>query len=270
MAPSTQSAPTTTTTISSTITSTTTTIASTHTRKPTASFVVFKRRSSSPSIAALLLLLLNLCSFNLEAHCQTDEQDAQVEIHHLFKPEHCDRKAKRTDVLTLHYNGYIQGSDTIFDSSYERNEPLTFQLGIGQVIRGWEKGLVGVCVGEKRKLVIPPQLGYGNAKHDQVPPGSTLVFDIELLKIADGPTPMLNVFKEIDVDSDGRLTRKEVGDYLEVQLNNQGNGLGDMGSMDDPNRSQMVDEIFMHEDKDKDGYITHNEFSGPKYDHDEL
>lgn len=201
--------------------------------------------------------------------CVAMEADEQgLEIHNTFRPEQCDRKAKVTDLLTLHYKGYLKEAGTPFDSSYDRNEPFTFQLGIGQVILGWEKGLLEVCVGEKRKLVIPPHLGYGDAKHDQIPPKSTLVFEVEVLKIEDGPKPA-NVFKEIDQNGDQRLSRKEVGDFLKKQLS-QASQHGDPGSADDPDQIQMVDEIFMHEDKDKDDYITHEEFSGPKYDHDEL
>uniref|UniRef100_A0A6G1S4R3 peptidylprolyl isomerase n=1 Tax=Aceria tosichella TaxID=561515 RepID=A0A6G1S4R3_9ACAR len=255
-------------------------ITSGHLKLTLPNFVLFK--ASQTLALSLVVLILVVCSIIQHASStqkttkvETDkktgdiEEEPQLVIHSLFKPEQCDRRAKSTDVLTLHYRGSIQGSDSIFDSSYDRNEPFTFQLGIGQVIRGWEKGLVGACVGEKRQLVIPPHLGYGNAKHDQIPPGSTLIFDIEILKVEEGPTPMLNVFKEIDVDTDGRLTRKEVGEFLRAQLA-QANRHGDSGSADDPDQVQMVDEIFMHEDKDKDGYITHDEFSGPKYDHDEL
>lgn len=182
--------------------------------------------------------------------------------------------------------------------SYDRGEPITFQIGIGHVILGWEKGLIGVCVGESLRLVVPPHLGYGDvscwprrvrkrilsrkanvvyyahvqfkiqAKHDQIPPGSTLTFDIEIIKVEDGPKP-LNVFKEIDTDNDERLSRKEMGEFLMKQLHQARPG-GDLGTLDDPDQMQMVDEIFTHEDKDKDDYITREEFSGPKTDHDEL
>lgn len=88
-----------------------------------------------------------------------------------------------------------------------------------------------------------------------------------MLKVEDGPKPT-NVFKEIDVDNDNRLSRKEIGDFLKKQLNQAQHG--DVGNPDDPDQLQMVDEIFVHEDKDRDDYITYDEFSGPKTDHDEL
>merc|ERR1712198_270534 len=110
-------------------------------------------------------------------------------------------KVKRSDLLTMHYTGTLEDG-TKFDSSVDRNEPFQFQIGIGQVIKGWDEGIVGMCVGEKRKLVVPPELGYGDQGAGEViPGGATLHFDVELLNIADGPAPV-NVFKEIDTNTD--------------------------------------------------------------------
>lgn len=89
-----------------------------------------------------------------------------------------------------------------------------------------------------------------------------------MLGIEDGPKPV-NVFKEIDVDGDNKLTREEISNYLKKQFQ-QAREHGDTGTIDDPNQREMVNEIFMHEDRDKDGVITYEEFSGPKDDHDEL
>lgn len=112
-------------------------------------------------------------------------------------------------------------------------------------------------------------MAYGDSdQHDDIPPRSTLIFEIEVISVEDGPKPN-NVFKDIDTDNDNRLSRKEIGEFLKKQIErNQAHG--DMGDMDDPDQNQMIEEIFSHEDKDKDGFITFEEFSGPKYDHDEL
>lgn len=73
---------------------------------------------------------------------------------------------------------------TVFDSSYERNDPIEFELGSGQVIKGWDQGLLGMCVGEKRKLKIPAKLGYGESgSPPKIPGGATLVFDTELVAV---------------------------------------------------------------------------------------
>ncbi|KAK8392549.1 hypothetical protein O3P69_014742 [Scylla paramamosain] len=83
----------------------------------------------------------------------------------------------------MHYAGKLENG-TEFDSSYPRGQPLTFTLGSGQVIRGWDQGLIGMCEGQKRKLVIPSVLGYGvSGAPPKIPPHTTLVFEVELVKI---------------------------------------------------------------------------------------
>lgn len=91
--------------------------------------------------------------------------------------------AKNDDRVFVHYVGTLEDG-TKFDSSYDRNTPLSFPLGHGFVIEGWEKGVMGMCIGEERKLVIPPELGYGDrGAGDAIPPGATIYFDIKLVKI---------------------------------------------------------------------------------------
>ncbi len=84
--------------------------------------------------------------------------------------------------LTVNYVGRL-ADGTVFDSSLERNEPFQFVLGAGQVIKGWDEGIVGMRVGGKRTLTIPPELGYGPNDYGPIPGNSTLVFEVELLKV---------------------------------------------------------------------------------------
>lgn len=84
--------------------------------------------------------------------------------------------------IVVHYTGkFIDGQ--VFDSSVTRGEPFQFVLGAGQVIRGWDEGIVGMRVGGKRILSVPPELGYGTNDYGPIPGSSTLIFEVELLKV---------------------------------------------------------------------------------------
>lgn len=91
--------------------------------------------------------------------------------------------AKAGSLVTVHYTGrFVDGQ--VFDSSITRGEPFQFVLGTGQVIAGWDQGIVGMRVGGKRILTIPPELGYGKNDYGPIPGNSTLIFEIELLKVS--------------------------------------------------------------------------------------
>jgi FKBP-type peptidyl-prolyl cis-trans isomerase len=91
-------------------------------------------------------------------------------------------EAKAGDFLTVHYVGALTTGE-IFDSSLGRGRPYQFTLGAGEVISGWDQGVAGMKVGGKRRLVIPPDLGYGNQQAGPIPPNSTLIFEVELLQV---------------------------------------------------------------------------------------
>jgi FKBP-type peptidyl-prolyl cis-trans isomerase len=90
--------------------------------------------------------------------------------------------AKAGSTVSVHYTGYLTNG-TKFDSSLDRGEPISFTLGTGRVIAGWDEGVAGMKVGEKRRLVIPPSLGYGERGAGPIPPNATLVFEVELVDV---------------------------------------------------------------------------------------
>ncbi len=114
-----------------------------------------------------------------ETALETKESGLQYYVHE----EGGGAKPEAGDMVSVHYSGYLEDG-TMFDSSTLRDQPFVFEVGQGQVIPGWDEGLLDMSVGEKRTLVIPPELGYGERGAGQViPPNAIIVFDVELLDI---------------------------------------------------------------------------------------
>ncbi|CDY52280.1 hypothetical protein BRARA_C03991 [Brassica rapa] len=140
--------------------------------------------SSAMKAAGVLVLLAVLTS--VYAKKSGDVTELQIGVK--FKPKTCDVQAHKGDKIKVHYRGKLTDG-TVFDSSFERGDPIEFELGSGQVIPGWDQGLLGACVGEKRKLKIPSKLGYGdNGSPPKIPGGATLIFDTELVAVNGKPS----------------------------------------------------------------------------------
>ncbi|KAK6181235.1 hypothetical protein SNE40_009133 [Patella caerulea] len=124
-------------------------------------------------------LIATLCL----VYAKEDKKVKKLQIGVKKRPDVCNEKSTKGDILTMHYTGKLEDG-TEFDSSVSRNSPFVFTLGSGQVIKGWDQGLLGMCEGEKRKLVIPSDLGYGSrGAPPKIPADATLIFEVELLKI---------------------------------------------------------------------------------------
>jgi FK506-binding protein 2 len=112
------------------------------------------------------------------------EVTTELKVEVTNRPDDCTRKSAPGDTIDVHYVGSLSDGKP-FDSSFGRDKPLTITLGKGQVIPGWEQGLVGMCVNEVRKLTIPPHLAYGEEGYPPIiPPRATLSFMVQLVSIA--------------------------------------------------------------------------------------
>jgi len=185
------------------------------------------------------------------------------------KVENCEKRTKIYDMVTVHYVGRVTETDQIFDNSEARGEPFDFQLGYGEVIKGWDVGLQDMCVGEERRLSIPYEEAYGKegTEDGRIKPGAHLTYDVKLIKFEEGEAPP-DVFSMMDTDGNRKIDKKEVYNYLKMKSEEKGSEDPEFGQDHD----DVVDRIFESEDVDKDGVITRAEFSGPKGNgrHEEL
>jgi len=147
-------------------------------------------RIQSSHITFLLFILFLAVSFNLTTNSFSKEEKMSGDIQEtpsglkyiVIEPGEGDKPEKGKKVK-VHYTGKLEDG-SVFDSSIKRGAPIEFTLGVGQVIKGWDEGIADMKVGEKRQLIIPPDLGYGPNGHPPViPPNSTLIFDVELVEI---------------------------------------------------------------------------------------
>ncbi|KAG7098401.1 hypothetical protein E1B28_000360 [Marasmius oreades] len=120
--------------------------------------------------------------FSVAALAAEPPKELVIETTHT--PADCTVKAQKGDKIEVHYTGTLFSNGNKFDSSLDRDAPLPLTLGVGQVIKGWDEGLVGMCVGEKRKLTIPSDMAYGTRGFSNlIPANSALVFTTELVKL---------------------------------------------------------------------------------------
>ncbi|MED6247464.1 Peptidyl-prolyl cis-trans isomerase fkbp7 [Ataeniobius toweri] len=208
-----------------------------------------------------VFLTLQLGSWSVWAGA--DELDDQVKIEVLVQPEECSRKSKKGDLINAHYDGFLakDGSQFYCSRSDKEGHPQWFVLGVGQVIKGLDIGMMDMCAGEKRKLTVPSALAFGQTGKGPVPPNATVVFEVEVLSVSRGPRSM-EAFGQIDLDKDRSLTKAEVKEYLKLEYEKGGK------PRDEPFYEKILTDIFRKSDQDRDGQISAKEYN--IYERDEL
>lgn len=147
-----------------------------------------KGLSLAPMVTALTLVaLLTSCEKKapepIKKETTNNIESKKMEFEKIDTTEGTGKVAKKKDTLLMHYTGRLEDG-TKFDSSHDRGQPLQFDLGIGQVIKGWDEGIEGMKVGGKRTLKIPSEMGYGaRGAGTVIPPHANLIFDIELVDV---------------------------------------------------------------------------------------
>ncbi|XP_019728422.1 peptidyl-prolyl cis-trans isomerase FKBP7 [Hippocampus comes] len=189
--------------------------------------------------------------------------DDEVKIEVVYQPDTCEKKSKRGDLMNVHYDGFLakDGSQFYCSRHDKAGHPQWFVLGVGQVIKGLDIGMVDMCVGEKRKITVPPALAFGEKGKGPVPPNATVVFEVEVYSVSRGPRSV-EAFGEVDVNQDRSLTKEEIKAHLKMEYEKEGK------PRDDPFYEKIVTDIFRKTDTDKDGIISAKEYN--IYQHDEL
>ncbi|XP_027531450.1 peptidyl-prolyl cis-trans isomerase FKBP9 isoform X1 [Neopelma chrysocephalum] len=196
-----------------------------------------------------------------------------------YRPSNCTILSKKGDYLKYHYNASLLDG-TLLDSTHSLGKTYNIVLGSGQVVVGMDMGLQDMCVGERRTVVIPPHLGYGeDGVEGEVPGSAVLVFDIELLELVSGlPEGYMfvwngevspNLFEEIDQNHDGEVLLEEFSEYIQAQVDS---GKGKLAPGFDFDK--IVKNMFTNQDRDGNGKVTAEEFKlkdqEAKEEHDEL
>ncbi|KAM6259277.1 LOW QUALITY PROTEIN: peptidyl-prolyl cis-trans isomerase FKBP7 [Spheniscus humboldti] len=226
-----------------------------------------RRRSPRSDMGrGLTLLLLPLALLAAPAQAEggtAAAEEVKIEVLHL--PEVCSPRSKKGDLLNAHYDGFLASDGSKFYCSRTQNEghPKWFVLGVGQVIKGLDIAMMNMCPGEKRKVIIPPSLAYGQQGYAQgkIPPNATLIFEIELYAVNKGPRSV-EAFHQIDKDSDKKLSELEISQYLKEEFARDGKNRHP--SVHD----EILADIFKKNDHDGDGFISAKEYN--VYQHDEL
>uniref|UniRef100_A0A1A7ZCW0 peptidylprolyl isomerase n=1 Tax=Nothobranchius furzeri TaxID=105023 RepID=A0A1A7ZCW0_NOTFU len=220
--------------------------------------------------SAVLVFDIHIVDF----HNPSDRTEVTITL----KPDECEKQSKKGDFVKYHYNASLMDGSPV-DSTHNYGKTYNIVLGANQVVPGMKDGLMDMCVGEKRHLVIPPHLAYGErGVLDEVPGSAEMVFDIDLVDMEEGlPEGYMFIWKdegapylfsEMDEDKNEQVEPSEFTDYIMQQVNN---GKGRLAPGFDPYR--IIDNMFSNQDRNGDGKITEAEFklkADGSVSHDEL
>ncbi|KAJ7416874.1 peptidyl-prolyl cis-trans isomerase FKBP10 [Pitangus sulphuratus] len=186
-----------------------------------------------------------------------------VFLEHLEVPEPCKRRAVTGDFVRYHYNGTLMDG-TLFDSSHDYEKPQEVTLGANKVIEGLNSGLLDMCVGERRVLIIPPHLGHGESGARGVPGSAVLRFEVELISMEEGVPegylfiwhgePPANLYEQMDLNKDGGIPPDEFSTFIKTQV---AEGKGRLMPSSDPEK--VIADMFQNQDRNQDGKITPEE-----------
>ncbi|EHB02829.1 FK506-binding protein 10 [Heterocephalus glaber] len=184
-----------------------------------------------------------------------------VGIETLLRPsEPCNKTSKLGDFIRYHYNCSLMDGTRLF-SSHDFAAPQEATLGANKVIEGLDRGLQGMCVGERRRLVVPPHLAHGESGARGVPGSAVLLFEVELVSREDGlpdgylfvwhKDPPSSLFEDMDLNKDGEVPPEEFSSFIKAQVQE---GKGRLLPGQDPEKT--IGDMFRNQDRDQDGRIT--------------
>lgn len=186
----------------------------------------------------LTLILLLIFKFS---YAQSDTTATLSGLKYIVIEKGAGVSAETNKAVEVHYTGYLLDGK-VFDSSRDRNEPFEFVLGTGQVIKGWDEGIALMNIGDKLRLIIPPDLAYGEkGAGNVIPPNATLIFDVELLSVSNPKISisetLLQTILEKDIQSainqykELKKSRSDEYNFKESQLNGLGYQLMKIGKV---------------------------------------
>ncbi|NXX13257.1 FKB10 isomerase, partial [Podargus strigoides] len=205
--------------------------------------------------SAVLIFDVHIIDF----HNPTDP----VEIETVYRPEGCNITTRDRDFVRYHYNCSLLDGTKLF-SSHDYEKPQEVTLGANKVIEGLNSGLLNMCVGERRVLIVPPHLGHGESGARGVPGSAVLRFEVELITMEEGVPegyffiwhgePPGSLYEEMDLNKDGELGSKEFSTFIKTQV---AEGKGRLMPSSDPEK--VIADMFRNQDRNQDGKITPEE-----------